>query len=98
MPGPAGMKITETVSGVERPRLTARTRTIGTRRLLVAVRGQQLEPAGEGGSRNHNTDRRTGVLAGRVSVCFRGYTCRGLMEVGDAVKSCAEARHRSADP
>lgn len=44
------------------------------------------------------TTTRTGVLAGRVSVFFRGYICRGFTEVGDGVKSSGEARHRNADP
>ncbi|MDE0393337.1 MAG: hypothetical protein OYK82_01030 [Gammaproteobacteria bacterium] len=58
------MRITETVSAVECPRLIARTRRIGTRRLLVAVREQQLEPAGEGSCGDHITDWPTGVLGG----------------------------------
>ena len=92
------MRITGTVSAVERPRRIPGTRTIGTRRLLVAVREREVEPAGEGRRRGHNTDRLTGALAGRVSVFFHGCMCCGFTEVGDGVKSSAEARHRSAYP
>ena len=79
---PAGMTITETVSAVERPRLIAATRPIGTCQLLVQVLGQQLERAGDESCRDHKTELRTGVLAGRVTVCFRGWTCRGFTDVG----------------
>ena len=92
------MRATGTVAAVERRRVTARTGTTGTHRLPLAGRERQLEPTGEGSPRDHNKDRSTGVLAGRVSEFFRGYLCRSFTEAGEGGNSCAEARHRSADP
>ena len=92
------MRSTGTGSAVERPRRIPGTRTVGTRRLPVAVREREVERAGEGRRRGHNTDRLTGVIAGRVSVFFHGYRGHGFTEVGNGVKSSAEARQRSAYP
>ncbi len=98
MSGPAGMRSTGTGSAIERPRRIPGTGTVGTRRLPVAVREREVEPGGEGRRRGRNTDRLTGVTAGRVSVFFHGCIRRGFTEVGDGMKSSAEARHRSAYP
>ena len=55
--GPATFGITERVSAFEKPRLIAWQKEFGARWLLLAVREQHLEPAGQTSCSYHNTDR-----------------------------------------
>ena len=94
--GPAKMRITETVCAFEHPRLIAWRRAFGSRWLLVAVREQHLEPVSERSCHYHNTDRLTGVLAPLVFLCFGGFMRRGFTDVGEGLRSYAEAKYARA--
>ena len=87
------MRITESVSAFEQPRLIAWSKAFGTRWLLVSVREQHLEPAGETSCFYHNTDRLTGVLARLVYLLFGGYMRVGFTDVGEGLKRRSEALH-----
>ena len=91
--GPTNMKITETVSAFEKPRLIAWSKAFGARRLLFALREQHLEPLDGSSCRYRNTDRLTGALAAIVFLCFGGYMRRGFNDVGEGLKHYAEARY-----
>lgn len=94
--GPTKVRITETVSAFEEPRLIAWRRAFGTRWLLVAVREQHLEPVDEWSCHYHNTDRLNGVLAPMVFLCFGGYMRRGFTRVGECLRRYAEAKYERA--
>lgn len=89
--GPVNMTVTEIVRAYERPRRIVWSKEFGTRRLLAAVREQHLEPLGDSSCRYHNTDRLTGLLAPMVLLFFGGYMRRGFNDVGEGLKSYAEA-------
>lgn len=89
--GPAKVRITETVSAFEAPRLIAWGKAFGARRLLAAVREQHLEPVSETSCCYYNTDRLTGALAALVLLCFGGYMRAGFTDVGEGLKRQSEA-------
>lgn len=95
--GPARFRITESVSGIEKPRLIAWQKKCGVRWLLHAVREQHLKPVGESGCSYHNTDKLTGVLAPMVLACFGGYMRRGFEAATEGLKAYAEARQAGTD-
>ena len=92
--GPTKVRITETVSAFEKPRLIAWSKTFGGRWFLVAVREQHLEPVSETSCFYHNTDRLTGVLAPMVFLCFGGYMRVGFTDVAEGLKLQAEALYK----
>lgn len=94
--GPTKVRITETVSAFEEPRLIAWRRAFGGRWLLGAVREQHLEPVTERSCHYHNTDRLTGLLAPVVFLCFGGYMRRGFTRVGEGLRRYAEAKYERA--
>ena len=91
--GPSRMKITESVSAFDEPRLIAWSKEFGTLRLLFAMREQHLEPVTETSCSYYNTDRLTGVLAPLVLLCFGGYMRRGFNDAGLGLKRYAEAMY-----
>ena len=96
--GPAKVRITETVSAYEAPRLIAWGTTFGASWLLAAVREQHLEPVSETSCFYHNTDRLTGALAPLVLLCFGGYMRAGFTDVGEGLKHQSEALHKRSKP
>ena len=96
--GPAEVRITETVSAFEAPRLIAWGKAFGARWLLAAMREQHLEPASETSCFYHNTDRLTGVLAPLVLLCFGGFMRAGFTDVGKGLKRRSEALYKSSKP
>ena len=96
--GPATVRITETVSAFEAPRLIAWGKTFGARRLLAAERGQHLEAVSETSCRYHNTDRLTGALAPLVWLCCSGYMRAGFTRVGEGLKRQSEALYKRSKP
>lgn len=96
--GPAKVRITETVSAFEEPRLIAWGKTFGARWLLAAVREQHLEPLSETTCRYHNTDRLTGLLAPLVLFCSGGYMRSGFTDVGEGLKRQSEALYKRSKP
>lgn len=92
--GPAKLRITETVSAFEEPRLIAWGKTFGARWLLAAVREQHLEPVSETSCFYHNTDRLTGLLAPLVWLCCGGYMSGGFTDVGEGLKRQSEALYK----
>ena len=96
--GPAKVRIAETVSAFEEPRLIAWGKTFGARWLLAAVREQHLEPVSEASCRYHNTDRLTGLLAPLVLLCAGGYMRVGFTDVGEGLKRQSEALYKRSKP
>ena len=96
--GPAEVRITETVSAFEAPRLIAWGKAFGARWLLAAMRAQHLEPAGATSCFYHNTDRMTGVLAPLVLLCFGGFMRAGFTDAGEGLKRRSEALYKSSKP
>jgi len=94
--GSAKVRITETVSAFEAPRLIAWGKTFGARWLLAAVREQHLEPVSETSCCYHNTDRLTGVLAPLVLLCSGGYMRVGFTGVGEGLKRQSEALYKKS--
>ena len=96
--GPAKVRITETVSAFEAPRLIAWGKAFGARWLLAAVREQYLESVSETSCLYHNADRLTGVLAPLVLLCFGGFMRAGFTAVGEGLKHRSEALYKSSKP
>ena len=96
--GPAKVRITETVSAFEEPRLIAWGKTFGARWLLATVREQHLEPVSEASCCYHNTDRLTGLLAPLVLLCSGGYMRVGFTDVGEGLKRQSEALYKRSKP
>ena len=96
--GAGEVRITETVSAFEAPRLIAWGKAFGARWLLAAVREQYLEPVSETSCLYHNADRLTGVLAPLVLLCFGGFMRAGFTAVGEGLKRRSEALYKSSKP
>ncbi len=96
--GPAKVRITETVSAFEAPRLIAWGKVFGARWLLAALREQHLEPVSETSCRYHNTDRLTGLLAPLVLLCSGGYMRTGFTDVGQGLRRQSEALYKKSKP